>query len=235
VLFDKDMTTLIQYPQGLTGSYAIPNGVTCVGSGAFGACAGLTSATIPDSVTNIGSGAFMFCSSLTNVTIPNRLTSIGDYAFFYCSSLTSLMIPNSVNNIGQDSFAYCTGLSQAYFLGNAPTVDGQLGSADSTVFAGDSGTAYYVPDNTGWGGTFGGWLTVEWLPKLQQPVYSSYGTTGFGFNINWANGQTAVVEVSTNLLNWTPVSTNTLVNGTNYFSDSSSTNHPKRFYRVRSQ
>jgi len=44
-----------------------------------------------------------------------------------------------------------------------------------------------------------------------------------------------VVEASTNLHNWTPVSTNTLVNGTNYFSDASFTNYPQRFYRVRSQ
>jgi len=43
-----------------------------------------------------------------------------------------------------------------------------------------------------------------------------------------------VIEVSTDLQNWTPVITNALVNGTNAFSDSTWTNYPQRFYRVRS-
>jgi hypothetical protein len=228
------MTTLIRYPEDLTGSYMIPDSVTSIGSNAFLSCSGLTSVTVPNSVTNIGSEAFVFCSGLTNVMLNSSVTSMGDYAFGFCSRLTSVMVPNSVTSIGQNSFAWCTSLSQAYFLGNAPTVDGQLGTTDSTVFSGATGRVYYVPGTTGWGSTFGGWPTVKWLPKLQQPAYSSSGTTGYGFNINWASGQTVVVEASTNLHNWTSVSTNTLVNSINYFSDSSYTNYPKRFYRGRS-
>jgi hypothetical protein len=44
-----------------------------------------------------------------------------------------------------------------------------------------------------------------------------------------------VVEASTNLHNWTPVMTNALVSGTCAFTDSTWTNYPQRFYRVRSQ
>jgi hypothetical protein len=43
-----------------------------------------------------------------------------------------------------------------------------------------------------------------------------------------------VVLASTDLLNWTPVITNALVNGTSAFMDSTWTNYPQRFYRVRS-
>jgi hypothetical protein len=43
-----------------------------------------------------------------------------------------------------------------------------------------------------------------------------------------------VVLASTDLLNWTPVITNALVNGTNAFADSTWTNYPQRFYRVSS-
>ena len=35
VLFNKDLTTLIQYPGGTTGGYTIPNGVTSIGGAAF--------------------------------------------------------------------------------------------------------------------------------------------------------------------------------------------------------
>ena len=57
----------------------------------------------------------------------------------------------------------------------------------------------------------------------------------FQFTISWATNTFVVVEASTNLQSWTPVITNTLVNGTNAFWDSDWTNYPQRFYRVRSQ
>ena len=60
-------------------------------------------------------------------------------------------------------------------------------------------------------------------------------TNGFGFTISWATNAATVVEASTNLQNWTPVVTNSLVSGTNAFGDSAYTNYPQRFYRVRSQ
>jgi len=46
---------------------------------------------------------------------------------------------------------------------------------------------------------------------------------------------TVVVDASTNLQDWIPISTNTLVNGTSTFLDSAWTNNPQRFYRVRLQ
>ena len=82
VLFNKDKTTLIQYPIGNTRSEYI----------------------IPNSVTSIGDYAFSGWSSLTSVTIPNSVTSIGNYAFYGCSFLTSITIPNSVTSIGNDAF-----------------------------------------------------------------------------------------------------------------------------------
>jgi hypothetical protein len=45
-----------------------------------------------------------------------------------------------------------------------------------------------------------------------------------------------VVEAATNLSNtvWVPVATNTLTNGTSYFSDLVWTNFPQCFYRLTS-
>jgi hypothetical protein len=59
----------------------------------------------------------------------------------------------------------------------------------------------------------------------------------FGFTINWASGQTVVVESCTNLLNpdWLPVQTNVLATGSMAFSDPAWTNYPGRFYRLRSK
>jgi hypothetical protein len=67
---------------------------------------------------------------------------------------------------------------------------------------------------------------------------SGYGlvaqSNGFGFTIFWATNQAVIVQACTNLINpvWTPLATNPLVSGTNYFSDPAWTNYPSRFYRV---
>ena len=61
VLFDKQGKTMIAYPNGRAGEYAIPDGVTHIGDEAFGACAGLTAVTIPAGVIDIGRNPFQGC------------------------------------------------------------------------------------------------------------------------------------------------------------------------------
>ena len=112
VLFNKNKTTLIRYPEGKSAtSYIIPNSVTSIGIYAFYKCSSLTSVTIPNSVTSIGSHAFNDCSNLTYITIPNSVTSIGNNAFNGCTGLTSITIPNSVTSIGNYAFSECSKLT----------------------------------------------------------------------------------------------------------------------------
>jgi hypothetical protein len=210
----------------------IGSGITSIGSDAFGFCSGLTRVTLPNSVTLIGNYAFAFCFNLINVTIPNSVTSIGFAAFDDCGSLTSVTIPNSITNIGDYAFYGCVGLTALYFQGNAPSLG--LG-----VFAFNSNlTVYYLPSTTGWDDFSDqtGIPTALWLPQVQMDASLGVQANQFGFNINWASGQTVVVEASTNLSNpdWQPVQTNTLTTGSAYFSDSQWTNYPSRFYRLRS-
>ena len=79
-------------------------------------------------------------------------------------------------------------------------------------------------------------LTVIVPPQIIASGASFGFTTdqsGFGFNISGVVGQTIVIDGSTNLLDWTPLFTNT-ANGTPaYFFDAASTNFPGRFYRAR--
>jgi hypothetical protein len=163
------------------------------------------------------------------------VTSIEDSAFSGWYSLTSVSIPNSVTNIGDDAFYLCTNLTGVYFQGNAPT-------ADSTVFAdANNATAYYLPGTSGWTAFSAntGLSTALWFLAnpliLSSPNFGAQ-TNGFGFIISWATNIPVVVEACTNLHspNWSPVSTNTLTNGSSDFSDPQWTNYPGRFYRLRS-
>jgi hypothetical protein len=231
VLFSSGGTTLQEYPEGLAGSYTIPNGVINIGVDAFADCTGLTSVTFPGSVTNIGSDPFPGCANLNSVTFASGVTSIGDNAFEGLASLASVTIPGSVTSIGQAAFAGCNELTRLAFAGNAPAVD-------SDAFNGDTNaTAYYLSSATGWTSNFANVPTKVWQPLIQASGVG-FGTqrNEFGFTVNWASGQVIVVEACTDLANpiWVPLQTNTLAGDLFNFSEPLQTGDSGRFYRIRS-
>jgi hypothetical protein len=171
--------------------------------------------------------------------IPNGVTSIGIGAFSYCGGLTNVTIPNSATNIGDSAFAGCLSLTKVYFKGNAPSAQYSTFVEMGMNWYYDPTTTYYLQGTTGWAdfSAATGVPTALWLPQVQTRD-ASFGvrTNQFGFNINWASGQTVVVEACTNLANpmWQPIQTNILTSDSVYFSDSQWTNYPARFYRLRS-
>ena len=130
--------------------------------------------------------------------------------------MTNVTIPSSVTSIGYEAFRDCTSLTAVYFQGNVP-------SADSTLFFGDYATAYCLPGTTGWS------------PQVQTSG-GNFGvrTNGFGFTITGNSNLVAVVEACANLASpvWTPLQNNALTGGSAYFSDPQWMNHPARFYRL---
>ena len=113
VLFNKDKTTLIRCPEGITvSSYAVPDGVTSIDRGAFSKCTNLKEIIIPDSVTAIDGSAFFGCSSLENITLSNEIEKIDDGTFSGLSNLESVIIPEGVQHIGNKAFENCSSLKQ---------------------------------------------------------------------------------------------------------------------------
>ena len=96
ILFNKNQTTLLQYPSLSLGAiYTIPSSVTTIGDYAFLGCHGLSSVAIPDTVTAIGNYAFDICASLTNVTIGTGVSTIGIAAFYSCTNLAGVTVDDS--------------------------------------------------------------------------------------------------------------------------------------------
>jgi hypothetical protein len=92
VLFDESFQTLLVYPGGKTGSYAIPAGVLGVAERAFSICWNLTGVTIPEGVISIGDVAFYYCEQLETLTLPASLASLGDAVFAACDSLLNVHV-----------------------------------------------------------------------------------------------------------------------------------------------
>lgn len=237
-------------------SVTISDSVIGIGHDAFSFCANLTNVTIGNGVIDIGEQAFALCTSLTNLTIGKSVTSIGNYAFLGCTSLASVTIPDSVIIIYNDAFRTCISLTNltigkgiaaiggyafidcrsltgVYFHGNAPRI-GSFAFGGGN-FATVNATVYYLAGTMGWGPTFGGRPTMLWSPQAQiSEAGFNVVRNQFWFTITGHSGLAIVVEACTNLANsvWFPVGTNTLTNGSSYFSDPQ-TNYSARFYRLR--
>lgn len=81
VLYDKNQTMLVRYPEGKGSSYVIPDGVTCIGEGAFAVNHTLESVTIPESVTQIDDHAFYTCPSLDTIIYKGTKEQWDDISF----------------------------------------------------------------------------------------------------------------------------------------------------------
>ena len=70
VLYNKNKTKLLSYPNAKSSTYTVPDGITSIGDYAFSDCIGLTSITIPNSVIEIGNSILSGCRNLQKLSLP---------------------------------------------------------------------------------------------------------------------------------------------------------------------
>jgi len=94
VLFNRQGTTLLQYPIGKTNTtYVVPHNVTSIEDDAFAFCSNINRVIIPDSVTSIGDDAFSYCNELNSVFyLGSKLVSSPE-VFFESNELHSVCVP----------------------------------------------------------------------------------------------------------------------------------------------
>lgn len=151
VLYNKDITTLINYPSGnIASSYTIPSNVTTIFDAAFNNSSNLTSITFQtttdpsgnqiSNVTSIGSFAFRN-SGLTSITIPDSAVNLGTGIFESCVNLVTATMSNTNKIVPNDIFNGCTSLTTVSLSNNTTAIG-------SSAFEGCSVlTSITIPDN----------------------------------------------------------------------------------------
>lgn len=139
VVFSKDRTSLLMYPEGKEGNcYEIPSTVRVLGQNAFSNSEYLEEIRVPASVCHIeqlafsgckklntvmfldqpGSStlkmdfhAFCRCEKLESVYFPDRVKVLGNCIFDNCTVLTTVYLPAGITEIGKEAFEKCSSLT----------------------------------------------------------------------------------------------------------------------------
>lgn len=87
VVFSKDGSTLMACPEGRSGVYVFPDGVTNIEKWAIQECDKLTSVTVNNGLVNISEGAFYGCDALTSLVLSESVATMGSRVFRECDNL----------------------------------------------------------------------------------------------------------------------------------------------------
>ena len=130
VLFSKDLSTLVMFPEGkkdnviqddlTTVDYVVPDNVTTIGRYAFSS-ARIKTIILPDGLKKIEEGAFSY-SRLSSIAIPHTVTNIGKSAFDSCIFLAKLSLPNQITTIEDYTFSNCHDLNEIIIPNNVTTI-----------------------------------------------------------------------------------------------------------------
>lgn len=120
VLFDAEGMTLLAYPLGKTGTYAVPEGTTEIGYSAFAAPEDydrLTEITFPDSLRSIQTDAFKNQCGLTELVLPEGFEHLRDSCLRNCKNLKTLHLSKALRTF----FRACSGCTSLCELTGEPT------------------------------------------------------------------------------------------------------------------
>ena len=104
VLYDKNMTKLIQFPCAKKDAYTIPESVIYIEDYAFYGNLILTELNLPRNVRVIETGAFCYMANLKTLHLPEELVKIGEAGFIGCCNIEELTFGAKLKSIGDQAF-----------------------------------------------------------------------------------------------------------------------------------
>jgi uncharacterized repeat protein (TIGR02543 family) len=153
VLTNQSKTTILRCPTAVAGTYTVPEGVLVIAEHAFYDCRNLEKVVLPASLQHVDPTAFYGCAlevsedsehfivelgvlfsrDMTELvwyprnktgiyTVPEGVVTVGADAFRGCR-IEAVVLPDSLQLIQEGAFAQCDALENAYFDGNAPTLE----------------------------------------------------------------------------------------------------------------
>lgn len=127
VVFNKDGTRLVHYPQYRPGtSYNVPDTVDVIGAYSFSGTENLEQVVMPVSVRTIGANAFENGKRLRSVTLSSNLKLIEKSAFKNCTVLETMSLPKSVSRINEHIFEGCYSLNTVVLFNPNCDIDDEL-------------------------------------------------------------------------------------------------------------
>lgn len=175
VLYNKEKTELIDYPDGKPGEYIIPNTINTISDYEFSNCVNMTSIIVPDSIKSIGEYAFYFCDSLTSITIGSGVEVIDEDAFDYCDNLCTIIVDdNNANFSSVDGVLYNKEITEIVHFPKGKSgefvIPNTVTSIDDEFWSCEKLTAITIPDSV--------------VEISDSPFVWCYGLTAINVDVN---------------------------------------------------
>lgn len=173
VLYTKSMKTLVQYPNGKSGTtFTVPAGVETIEQGAFQENPGLTGVTFPAGLLHLKTRAFSGARKLQTIAIPASVQEVGGQALARCPALTAITVETgNLNYTAQDGVLYTKDMKTLVQYPN-----------------GKSGATFTVPNGVetiGPSAFYSSTLTGVTLPEgmlaIESQAFQSAGVTAASF------------------------------------------------------
>ena len=153
VLLNGDGTEVLLYPQGKTGDYKVPDGVTSIANMAFRKSS-FTELDL-NGVTELASNAINDCDKLTSLSLGNVVTLAAN-SITGCDKLQTITIPATLTDLKDGAIVSCPNLTEFIVEEGNPNYasdNGVLYSADKKTLllypAGKTDPTYIIPDEFG--------------------------------------------------------------------------------------